>query len=401
MFRKGASAQTELLIRALLFSGALNIVLLGTLSFWAFKEWYPYALYQVTPFWLTEESFFADEKSNEEVIQYYAGLPFEQLVAKLHAPRLVEDGYSQRDLSLACLVNFHDFDLQRALSVKMEQMQKRTITLQGKEALVVFPGLQDEQYAKIIYFAETEKFPFTAKGLFERLKKGGTQEGLLEAFLHTPECIAFEQLLQHTATGASPQDLVKMLLEGTYEEIAHFYAKQKLKPDYSKQVLRTLLLDYLEHRSKTAAYLLVKMEYEFAQKKLDDRHVISILVLMDEYTEEYSRFALDLLKSPRSDVVWHLAARKLYEFSGKPVPQDMNHIAALAQFSQQNSMAEMGSRKKVKLEETPKEDKVYVVQNGDTLWGIARMIHVDVELLKKRNNLATNTLRAGTLLHLP
>ena len=44
---------------------------------------------------------------------------------------------------------------------------------------------------------------------------------------------------------------------------------------------------------------------------------------------------------------------------------------------------------------------IYPVQPGDTLWQIAKRYNVDVEKLKKHNNLSTTALKPGSTLRIP
>jgi len=49
----------------------------------------------------------------------------------------------------------------------------------------------------------------------------------------------------------------------------------------------------------------------------------------------------------------------------------------------------------------PKREKTYVVQEGDSLWKIARKYKIDIDLIKKRNGLKSDALKPGTTLKLP
>ncbi|MBA3721576.1 MAG: LysM peptidoglycan-binding domain-containing protein [Parachlamydiaceae bacterium] len=45
--------------------------------------------------------------------------------------------------------------------------------------------------------------------------------------------------------------------------------------------------------------------------------------------------------------------------------------------------------------------RLYIVQDGDSLWKISRRFGVDMEILKKHNDLKTNSIKPGTALKIP
>ena len=49
----------------------------------------------------------------------------------------------------------------------------------------------------------------------------------------------------------------------------------------------------------------------------------------------------------------------------------------------------------------PSNESIYVVQNGDTLYSIARELKIDLNVLKRKNNLKDNTIYLGQELILP
>ena len=55
----------------------------------------------------------ASERTNGDVIRYFRKMSLQQLVTKLDNLELVENGYTQRDLALASLVAFYQFDLEQ------------------------------------------------------------------------------------------------------------------------------------------------------------------------------------------------------------------------------------------------------------------------------------------------
>jgi hypothetical protein len=81
--------------QALVISGAINIAVLGLLSYWIVRERPPSPYFELKP--ATEEQQalpLADHRGYSEVIQSLYQLPFEQLVAHLEHSQLVESGYA-------------------------------------------------------------------------------------------------------------------------------------------------------------------------------------------------------------------------------------------------------------------------------------------------------------------
>ncbi|MCE5315736.1 MAG: LysM peptidoglycan-binding domain-containing protein, partial [Parachlamydia sp.] len=173
---------------------------------------------------------------------------------------------------------------------------------------------------------------------------------------------------------------------------------------------------------------------DFAAHKLDDPHVMTLLRLLPHKTPEAEQFALAQLTSPRSNAVWKMAARRLYAYAGEQLPDSYQHHAAIERFTgknvestkaEQQAAAEQSTKPKLEAPSAPKSAVVlpltkpkpktvskkespatkkvrtHVVQEGDSLWKIARRYKVDIETLKKANNLQSDRLRPGTTLKIP
>lgn len=48
-----------------------------------------------------------------------------------------------------------------------------------------------------------------------------------------------------------------------------------------------------------------------------------------------------------------------------------------------------------------RKDRLYIVQEGDSLWKIARRFNVDVEHLRAHNKLKSDALKPGTPIRIP
>ena len=414
------SLKIRRLTQALLISGILNVSVLGFLSYWVMRERPPTPYFELRP--ATEEQQakpLADYRNCEEVFKTFQRLTFEQLLEQVKQSVLVENGYTRRDLALAYLAAFHHFDITRAL-LGYPQPQQRLFTWKNEKGesypLIVYLGLTDVQFKDILYFAKTEQWPITSKGLFlklqEQSKRNHIEKSLMEAFMLTPEFLNVELLFSRVGYKPSKKELTHMILEGDWSILHQFHTQQKKANDLSLARCQTFLLDYINQGSKVAAYTLLKLDGEWAIKKLDDVQVVKILKLLTLKTAESEKFAAELLKSPRSTQVWQEASVKLYHYAGEDVPSKWNYQATLERFfpNQKDPVAQLSKpiimakvndeSKPVKINKdfnanqvvtsskpltTPVAKKsktnsivkplsysLYIVQEGDSLWKISR-----------------------------
>lgn len=448
----------------LMISGGCNILLIALIIYGFFREQPPTpycesklasAQQQLSPL--------AIDHSNSEVIRFFKKMPLEWLVARLNNTQLVENGYTQRDLALACLVTFHYFDLDRALAGAPPLEQKRSLVYgrfrDGRAAaLTVYPGITEKQTEAIYAFATTEKWPLTSKGMFTTLHKQNTdrrESSLEDAFVMTPEFLAVEMLFSRSGASVDRFELINVLMQGSWMILEKFAEQQKISQDLSVARRQQFLLDYIQLHSKAATQLMLKTDEVFVFQKLDDRRVMMLLELLDEKTPENERFALSLLTSPRSDEVWKMAARRLYLYAGESMPDQYQHHNALSRFVPRNQdtrmtgpsivstappiippveavkpvvktsteklvIADTSSIKpKAMLVQQPKgsvsvpskpvivtpkiiaKDLLYVIQDGDSLWKLSRRFEIDVDTLKSYNRLDSDVLRPGKLLKIP
>ena len=459
---------------ALIISGTLNIAFIGAFFYWVVREQPPTPYFELKPAKPQEQQApLSMDRTSKELIEQFKVMPFEALTKLLSNTQLVENGYAQRDIALACLTAFHHFDLERALSRCPLPSQKRILGYStngegGGVTIVVngYPGLTDAHYKEIGAFINTERWPFTSKGLFLLLQNEAKSErtpSLADAFAMTPEYQAAELLFARAEHPVERKELLEILLVGDWNMLSSFYGRQKLAQDLSAGRRERFLLDYMEKRSKQAAYLLLKIDSELAPHRLDDAHVLLLLELLDQKSSEAEKFALNLLTSPRSDAVWQKAAAQLYRYAGEAVPERSQHHAALkrflptAQLVQQTPPAQLPAaipavtapaskppesktpeikapppsktqevvippkkspvkpiqppipNKKPLISSTPhrplpapkKADAPYSVQEGDSLWKIAKKFNVDLERLRAYNHLESDSLQPGTTLLIP
>lgn len=416
--------QIRKLTRLLLISCAGNIALLAFLFFYISKEAPPRPYCELKP--ATPEELLeplAFEKNNAEVLRQFKDLSIEQLTEKLNDTQLVENGFTQRDLALSALLFFHHFDLNRALPGSLYPTQIRKIPL-GKNKtghiveLSVCPGLTNEQFSSIIQFLKLEKWPITAHGMFNQLKRQGKNHNptLQEAFFLTPEFISAEVLLNRSQLKIETRQILNLVLEGPWKILSDLNAQQKIAQDLSSARRQRFLLDYIAYKSKEAAYLLLKIEIEFTSKKLDDKHLLVMLELLEEKTPEAERLAKILITSPRSDLIWNLAATRLFQYANEPLPPEGLRQAALQRFilvRPAKTKLPSFSSLEIKSKTSPPEkviippkikppiEKIYIVQEGDSLWKIAKRFKVDIDFLQTYNKLHSDFLKPGTTLKIP
>jgi LysM repeat protein len=415
-----ASDQIRRLTAALFFSGSLNIFLLSVMLYGAIRERPPAPYYELKPIAKkAQERPLALDPTNTEILRAFRKLPLEQLLAKLAHAQPVENGYTIRDLALASLVAFHQFDLARALSSPDLPEQCRKILIgrhqDGSPAeMVIFPGLSDVQFQTIISFANRETWPLTSKGLFVKIKrnyqKGGPMEAsLVETFYATHEFCLVERLFNRSQAPILKEEVLKVISEGTWVMLNTFVQQQRLQQDLSPLRRQRFLLHYIEQGSPSAAYLLLKTDGDFAARKLPDHQVLAILQLMTQRTPEAKQFAITQLMSPRCDEVWKMAAHRLYQFEGEALPEHFQRQMALARFVQKPThLVAAESLTVFPLAHTPLKPppsmparRLYIVQPGDSLWKISRRFKVDMQEIKKMNQLENDCLRPGTTLRIP
>jgi hypothetical protein len=369
----------------LIFSGALNIGLILGLVFSAITEDVsPVA----SPKMQTQEE---SSPSNRELLKEMLKLSFSELVASLTNRERLEDGYCKRDLALSCLVHTHFFNLEKALS--STPSQKRVVFLTAEQMVEMYPGLCDEQYEAIIRYAYQEKWPLTSKGLFSLLKKRLRPQrdpSLCQAFFMSPEFYQLKILFQKTDATQDAAKLLDLALEGPWELLDRFAKEQSARLDLSCERRRFLLFSYMTQRSSRAADLLLETDATFVSSRLEDEKILTLLDLLNEKSPAAERFCLDLLNSPRTDAVWKGAADKLYAFAQETPPLPFDRETALLRFS----AAAPAQEKKATLQE-------HIVQDGETLWKIARAHKVKLEDLVEVNGLEKDRLVPGMVLYIP
>lgn len=287
--------QMRRLTQALVVSGGLNILFLALLLYGVlgdgFLRWRNDMLIHR---WPRTDEVALDVRSRGEAINELLVMPFDLLVERLSSPRRLDEDLTERDLALGCLVRFFYFNLPQALSEKEIPFPKQTI-VHGVE-VPIYPGLNGSQFARIIQFAEIERWPLTSQGLFLALKNGQMKDqSLIDAFWQTPEFLNLQRLFARSNHPVDRTVLLQTILKGDWT------AFQQL----------TTLESFLN-------------TYAVAEEKV-----------------------------------------------APPPPPE------------------------------PPVERTYTIQDGDSLWKIARKLNVSVNALKEKNQLQADLVRPGKILKVP
>ena len=379
---------------ALIFSGALNIALLTVVIVSSFDDPLIPAMAGVS------ERQASMQPANRELLAFMLTLSFPELATYLTNKEPVEEGYAKRDLALSALKAAHHFDLNKALS--FAPIQRRTVSLGQDLSVEMYPGLSEEQYASIIRFAYQEKWPLTARGLFQLLQKWPKQTrdpSLMQAFFVTAEFHTLETLFRKTGAPQNNEVLLDLICEGSWDDLEQLSYAQAQTLDLSVEKRRSLLLGALSRQSSTAAKLLLDTDFVFVKLQLDDAKLMDLLSLLNVKTDVSERFCMELLRSPRSDALLRVAAEKLYTYAQETVPVPFDLLVAAARFAPSETPAAVLPRPS----EVPSQRsfREYVVKEGDTLWKIARLHKIKVDALVEANGIETEKLFPGMMLRIP
>ena len=413
--------RAKTLTQALIISGTVNISLIGTFVYFVVKEKNAAVAVEIH-----HQPKAQEHSTNEQILRTYSHLSYQDLILKLENKDLAEEGYTRRDLALACLVAFHHFNIEKALGGMLPQ--KRILYFRNHDAtqymdVVVFPGLVDDQYDGIASYIKTEKWPLTSKGLFFELKRSfsSLDSSLLEAFYTTPECFSVFNFLTKAGLSLDLKTAASLMVDGDWEPLKDFCDKQRLSQDFSVEKRRAFLLFYFDrYRSKIAAELLSLLDLDFVSRRLDDSSLLSFIDMLPESFSGKEKMAKDLLISPRGDDVRKKAASLLYAIHSEPFPEHYDYLAVVKRFCKEAlpkpvlQAQPVISQTKVALEtvaaEVSKEkaptailskNKMHTIQQGESLWKIAKKYKVTVEEIKKINQLETDKLKVGKQLKIP
>ncbi len=356
--------KVRLLVQVLILSAALNALLIGLFFYFLVREsplHFAYAPKKVTVV--------KKEPLDSESLNSLRSKSYDSLIALLEDRREAKEGYLVRDFALAALYTYHHFDPYRGL-------QKSSLETCRWEELTFFFHLSDAEFEQLLAFNERERYPFTLEGLFKQLESSPDDRDLLAHLCQTPPFLQLQTLFNRTGLPIQKGTLLKMVSEGGWHPLADFDSEQKMACDFSARSRQRLLVNYLESGSKTAAYLLLITDPDFALKQLTDRQAHCLIELLDTRTQEAVGFLTRLAGSPRDENLIEKAEKRLIAF---------------------------GQKRPAFLDKPPAapDPRVHVIARGESLWLIAKKYHVSLEELKRYNQLKTDVLQPGKTLKIP
>ncbi|MFY7842536.1 MAG: LysM peptidoglycan-binding domain-containing protein [Rhabdochlamydiaceae bacterium] len=413
--------KTKSLTQWLILSGALNIGLLASSLYFVIKEQQNTIEFDHKPLDIRQN---LPQNSLESTINRYMKLSFKELINLLLDNGFVEQGFSQRDLALSCLVNFHYFNLNHALSGS--KIQERKIRIKNGDSeeeleIKIFPGLLDYQFQAVHEYALSEKWPLTTEGLFQEIKQADDVNlDLWQTFYLTQEFHSVYTLFHRSGILLPKPEILKFLKEGDFNLLNDFVCAQKLEQDLSIDRLKRLLTDYLSCRSKRAAYWLLELDLDFVSRRLDDSQLLTILDLVPPQNRRLSLLIQHLVVSPRSDAIWKKSCDILYRAHHQIPPEKMDKDEAISRFlphlltvktiekvlpliphSNRIKGSEIKKKEEQELKKTTLSPKIHIVSQGDSLWKISRQYRVKLDALVKANDLKRDVLRLGQKIMIP
>jgi LysM repeat protein len=393
--------RTLFLIRLLIFSGALNIGLLSSFVYYIIRGKEISTVGGQKGKGIKQKKVVRD--SNAERLSDFATMSYEGLIKLIDNQEAVQDGYKVRDLALASLATFHCFNIEKALQGFI--FSKRTVFFQRKGgpeqvAITLYPGLGDDSFQAIDHFIKTEKFPFTAKGLFLELQqqKMPREEALLDAFYLSQEFSIVMMLFTRSGLPLPKEYVVDLLVSGDWDFIEGFASNQKYCQDSLADQLKALLTYFIQCRSLMGAKILLRWDLQFIAKNFLDGDLVFFLDLFCENSPDLDLLLKNLIVSSRSDLIWKKAAEKLYGFSNLQVPDPYDHNVTLLIFAPSPCAQTEKDREVASIPIASVPKKIHVVEMGDTLWRLGVRYKISVEKLKEINHLKTDCLKIGTKL---
>jgi len=232
----------------------------------------------------------------------------------------------------------------------------------------------------------------TAESLFDQLRKN-PNDLVVQSFSKTPAFTLVQTLFARSGEEVSKGMILKLLIEGNQQLLDSFVKKQEEAADFSPARRQEFLMDYVGMGSKTAAYLLVMLDLDYALL-LPNPEVKHLLDLMDEPTLEAISFTEEILAEKRAPEVHDRALKRLAAYTGK---SNEELAARYDQYGDNQNLRPL-FRQQVPITQTP---RTHIVQPGESLWIIAKRYKIDMKKIMVTNNLSSTVLQPGQMLKIP
>lgn len=238
--------QIKRLTQALIVSGMVNILLLAFVLYGLFGNGMLLFRDTLRPqLWHAAQVAADGSRTVEQVLQSYQQLSSAQLIARLEDTTPVQGGFTERDLALGYLILRYHFNLDQALAEAPPTLRRHIPIRIGAHTaqLALFPDLTARQYAALVQFAKTERWPFTAEGLFHELKRQTppNDESLAEAFYLTPEFLTLQRAFARADIEIGKDNLLDLVLKGNWPNFKSLITRLHAPSESGLNVVTELL----------------------------------------------------------------------------------------------------------------------------------------------------------------
>ncbi len=377
------------IFQALILSATLNVALLGVFFYFLIRDNPLHFSYHPK-----EVLHFQHPPIPSGFLERLPAVAFDHLLELLIDERKMEYGFQVRELALGALALFHHFDVERGLG--RGKLSKHIWEYEGARFLM-FPGLSSTDFETLQTFAHKDQWPLTSQGLFERIQESGLENsdpGLVRFFCHTPEFVLFETLFARTHLPIQKRSVLNLALEGGWKKFAAFSQEQQAGIDFSSEIRQQVLLGAIAEGSKTAAYLLLLTDAPFATHQLDDAYLIQVLDLLGTKTAESVQFVQNIAASSRIDAVRQKAVARISEYAVTTPGEMASH------FYEKPGQKDLRPVFRGAPPAAP-DPAAHVVQDGESLWLIARKYKVSIDALMEANQMHNSVIRPGKALKIP
>ncbi|AQT77569.1 LysM peptidoglycan-binding domain-containing protein [Chlamydia gallinacea] len=355
-----AQKKTRWLWQALALSIALNIVFLLLFYTTIFrKDIYKLQLFSGP---LVAKSYHV-QKIPEDFLNYLSESSLEDLYCLLDEDRLLY-GRPIKVWALSVAMHTYNVDIASVLPHPITFTE-----LRSEDKTWLLPNLDQTDYRCIRQYLSCQRYPFTSQGLFSILARSidceQVDEECLYHFCLTEEFLYLRTLLcgaeERVATVAT---LARMVIRHGEHVFFSLCDQQSRSSFISDQQRRKVLCTYIELGEPLAALLLLVHDEDWVIHEFSDDALQSFVSLLPRGSSYSENFVSRLLASPRGH---------LFHYPKEVIDQEDKQM----------------------------EEREYVIQEGDSLWLIARRFGVTIEAIMRENHMNHHRLLPGKRLKLP